>query len=84
MSTDKLCLVYELVPLGDLLKFMNSRPEELLWQYRVRIACGVATGLNFLHLYDVGHPALHRDIKSSNIVLMQDFTPKIIDCGLSK
>ena len=83
-SSDQLCLVYEFAPLGDLTEFMKKKSKELLWQYRVRIACGIATGLNFLHMHDPGYPAFHRDIKSSNIVLMQDFSPKIIDCGLSK
>ena len=80
------CLVYEFAPLGDLLSLLLSseRRSELLWQYRLKIALGIATGLNYLHKHDRDQPAFHRDIKSANIVLMDDFTPKIIDCGLSK
>ena len=39
--------------------------------------------MNYLHKHDRSQSVLHRDIKSANIVLMDDFTPKIINCGLS-
>ena len=82
----ELCLVYELAPLGGLNALLrdDDRASELLWQYRIKIPLGVAKGLCYMHYNDPICPAYHRDIKSGNIALMPDFTPKIIDCGLSK
>jgi serine/threonine protein kinase len=37
-----------------------------------------------MHNHIPGSPAYHRDMKSANVALMADYTPKIIDCGLSK
>lgn len=45
---------------------------------------GHSIALNFLHCHNPGHPAYHRDVKSANIVLTEDYTPKLIDCGLAK
>lgn len=80
----ELCLVYEFADRGDLLHMLKSNAVELVWQLRLRIAWGIAKGLNCLHLSDPGHPAFHRDVKSSNVVITSDLTPKLIDCGLSK
>lgn len=51
---------------------------------RIKILLGIAEALDFLHIFDPHTPCLHRDIKSSNVLLMDDFTPLLIDCGLSK
>ena len=83
-SPDQYCLVYEIAPEGDLLRVLQDRPRELHWKHRLRIAVEIATGLNFLHNSNPGHPAIHRDIKAANILLFSDFKAKITDCGLSK
>ena len=78
-------LVYELAPLGDLnIQLRDSvRAEKLKWHSRLRIALGVAKGLCCMHCSETDSPAYHGDIKSSNILLMADYTPKIDGCGLS-
>ena len=82
----ELCLVYELAPLGGLNARLRDdlHASQLLWQQRLKIAVGVVKGLCYLHNSIPGCPAFHRDVKSGNVALMADHTPKIIDCGLSK
>ncbi|XP_071725918.1 cold-responsive protein kinase 1-like [Rutidosis leptorrhynchoides] len=53
------------------------------WEIRRKICIGVAKGLTYLH-EEVQPHVIHRDIKASNILLDEDFTPKISDFGLAK
>jgi len=63
--------------LAQLLK--HSRLAELPWGMRVAIGAGVACGLEFLHAQRV----VHCDLKSANVVLTANRTPKLCDFGLS-
>jgi len=53
------------------------------WEARRGVAIGVARGLAFLHEELQPH-IVHRDIKSSNVLLDGNFTPKVSDFGLAK
>ena len=55
----------------------------LNWQQRFDIIIGTAEGLAYLH-GGCGVKIIHRDIKSSNILLDENLTPKIADFGLAK
>ena len=61
----------------------KSKTVELDWGKRSAICMGTARGLAYLHEEVIPH-IVHRDIKASNILLDQDFTPKIGDFGLAK
>ena len=61
----------------------RSTSIKLDWSKRSAICKGIARGLAFLHEELVPH-IVHRDIKSSNILLDKDFNPKIGDFGLAK
>ncbi|KAL5131178.1 Calcium/calmodulin-regulated receptor-like kinase 1 [Glycine soja] len=57
--------------------------EALCWDLRVHIALDVARGLEYLHNGAVP-PVIHRDIKSSNILLDQSMLARVADFGLSR
>ncbi|CAL9111445.1 unnamed protein product [Musa textilis] len=77
-------LVYEFIPHGTLREGLSGKSGILLdWRRRLRIALGSARGLAYLHeLADP--PIIHRDVKSSNILLDEKLNAKVADFGLSK
>ncbi|XP_077216770.1 uncharacterized protein LOC143851261 isoform X6 [Tasmannia lanceolata] len=80
------CLVYELIPNGSLESHLHGVDKEtalLDWGARMKIALGSARGLAYLH-EDSSPRVIHRDFKSSNILLEHDFTPKVSDFGLAR
>ncbi|PWA89216.1 protein kinase-like domain, Phloem protein 2-like protein [Artemisia annua] len=63
---------------------MHLKDASLTWTKRLKIAIDVAVGLDFLHGGVVTQDmVIHRDIKSSNILLTADWKAKITDFGLS-
>ncbi|MCL7043890.1 hypothetical protein MKW94_014001 [Papaver nudicaule] len=61
---------------------LNER-RTLDWKKRLNIAVGVAQGLSYIH-HSCSPPIIHRDVKSSNILLDSDFNAKVADFGLAK
>lgn len=61
----------------------SRKPLKLEWEKRSAICMGTARGLVYLHEELVPH-IVHRDIKASNILLDENFHPKIGDFGLAK
>lgn len=57
--------------------------EPLDWNTRMKIAAGAAKGLEYLH-DKANPPVIYRDFKSSNILLGEDYYPKLSDFGLAK
>nr|QAS62442.1 LRR receptor-like serine/threonine-protein kinase FEI 1 [Sedum alfredii] len=85
LSASKL-LIYDFVALGSLDEFLHeSGPEErnLDWASRLRIALGSARAIAYLH-HDCSPKIIHRDIKSSNILIDENLEPCVSDFGLAK
>ncbi|KAK4353309.1 hypothetical protein RND71_028827 [Anisodus tanguticus] len=57
--------------------------SKFTWTLRKDISIGIAKGLSYLH-EEVSPHVVHRDIKASNILLDENFTPKIADFGLAR
>ncbi|GJV04224.1 serine-threonine/tyrosine-protein kinase catalytic domain-containing protein [Tanacetum coccineum] len=83
-------IVYEYVARGSLDRYIRrgNRDESsttLTWLQRLKICADAARGLDHLHNHIGGHRTIiHRDIKSSNILIDENWVAKISDLGLSK
>ncbi|XP_037480156.1 probable receptor-like protein kinase At1g49730 [Triticum dicoccoides] len=76
-------LVYEYMENGSLKDHLHSSGTKALsWQTRLQIAMDVANALEYLHFF-CNPPLCHRDIKSSNILLDENFVAKVADFGLA-
>ena len=78
-------LVYEFIPNGTLFQHIHNRnaPRPLTWEDCLRIAAETADALAYLHSTSSA-PIVHRDIKSSNILLDENFVAKIAGFGASR
>uniref|UniRef100_A0A0E0G349 Protein kinase domain-containing protein n=1 Tax=Oryza nivara TaxID=4536 RepID=A0A0E0G349_ORYNI len=78
-------LVYEYIGNGtlhDVLHYSDELSRKLTWNIRVRVALGTARALEYLH--EVCLPSVvHRNFKSSNILLDEEHNPHLSDCGLA-
>ncbi|XP_030959261.1 PR5-like receptor kinase [Quercus lobata] len=84
----KRALIYEFMPNGSLEKFIykenpSNVDHQLGWETLYKIAVGIARGLEYLHR-GCNTRILHFDIKPQNILLDENFCPKISDFGLAK
>ncbi|KAH0668949.1 hypothetical protein MTR67_022064 [Solanum verrucosum] len=79
-------LVYEYMHKGNLQDHLNGIAEvKMDWPLRLKVAIGAARGLAYLHSSSaVGIPIIHRDFKSTNILLNTSYDAKISDFGLAK
>nr|GEW79804.1 probable serine/threonine-protein kinase At1g01540 [Tanacetum cinerariifolium] len=79
-------LVYEYVNNGNLEQWLHGDVgpvSPLTWEIRMNIVLGMAKGLTYLH-EGLEPKVVHRDIKSSNILLDRQWNPKVSDFGLAK
>lgn len=82
-NSRELLLVYEYIPNGTVCCHLHgdkAKQSTLPWNVRMKIAIETASALAYLHASDV----IHRDVKSSNILLDNNFCVKVADFGLSR
>ncbi|KAG6652108.1 L-type lectin-domain containing receptor kinase IX.1-like [Carya illinoinensis] len=79
----ELLLVYEFMPNGSLDSHLFKEERLLMWEARYKIAQGLASSLLYLH-EGWEQCVVHRDIKSSNIMLDSNFNAKLGDFGLAR
>ncbi|KAE8676396.1 putative serine/threonine-protein kinase-like protein CCR3 [Hibiscus syriacus] len=88
-ENDERLLVYEYMSNGSLYDHLHNKDNIKKsssivnsWRMRIKIALDAARGIHYLHNYAMP-PIIHRDIKSSNILLDANWTARVSDFGLS-
>ncbi|EYU38986.1 hypothetical protein MIMGU_mgv1a0029381mg, partial [Erythranthe guttata] len=81
-TDEKLAIVTEYLTRGSLFKALHKNNQSLDIRRRLKMAIDVARGMNYLHHRNP--PIVHRDLKSSNLLVDKSWTVKVGDFGLSK
>lgn len=86
LETEVPVLVYEFVTNGTLFEHIHQRGQArstFSWRLRLKIAAEIAGALAYLHS-ETFMPVIHRDMKTANVLLDENFTAKVSDFGASR
>ncbi|WVZ49702.1 hypothetical protein U9M48_001035 [Paspalum notatum var. saurae] len=81
-SPERLCIITEFLPRGSLFRLLQKNSAKLDPRRRVHMAIDIARGMNYLHHHSP--PIVHRDLKSSNLLVDKNWNVKVADFGLSR
>lgn len=81
-SPQRLCIITEFLPRGSLFRLLQRSTSKLDWRRRIHMALDIARGMNYLH--NCNPPIIHRDLKTSNLLVDKNWTVKVADFGLSR
>ncbi|KAF8106413.1 hypothetical protein N665_0139s0010 [Sinapis alba] len=83
-ETDQMGLIYEFMANGNMADHLSGKYDNILsWRQRLQVALDAAQGLEYLHC-GCKPPIVHRDVKTSNILLNDKNRAKLADFGLSR
>ncbi|KAM5587424.1 wall-associated receptor kinase 2-like [Rosa sericea] len=83
LETEVPLLVYEFITHGTLYEHIHKKGSSLPFELRMKIATQSAEALSHLHS-SISTPIIHRDVKTANILLDDDYTAKVSDFGASR
>ncbi|KAL6062440.1 putative serine/threonine-protein kinase drkA, variant 2 [Balamuthia mandrillaris] len=79
---DEMSIITEFMSRGNLRDVLNDESVDLSWELILKIASDAAQGMNYLHTYQP--PIIHRDLKSHNLLVDENYNVKVTDFGLAK